>query len=394
MLEAYRDLLRAPQAGRLLAAKVTCKLASVGVYLPLLLLVEQVTESYAWAGVSGAAWSCGSIVAGPRWARMCDRRAPGPVVAWLSVAWAALVAALLAAASLEAAGVALAGVALMLGAADPPTMSVLRRHWDRIVPEEQARTAAAWENLTTEMVYVGGPLLAAGTLVLGHVQVSLVVCAVLMLASAGVFWACDAARAGESCDSDAGGRRRARAPWRPALGAMVAGFLWIVTYDMEVVAVQAMAGHDGTPASGAVLIAAWSAGGMAGAVLYGARRGRGWPRAELAAGLGLYGALTVLIALPVSWEVRWALASAAGLVSAAPFALLFLWVRDAVDARRRTEAYALLTAAMTAGGALGALAAGVVSDAAGPGWALTAAGAASVLAVPVAVAGRWRAPVS
>jgi predicted MFS family arabinose efflux permease len=278
--------------------------------------------------------------------------------------------------------------AAAFGAANPPVGSLLRAWWMDAVEDRLQQAAHGWENATTEALYASGPLIAALALAFGKLEVLYAAYAAMLLA--GVWMCCNADGAGAGTkaaaeDGEAGGEgvpvRRQPGLW-PAL---LCAALWIACYDGAVVGLTALAHDRGVTASAGAWVACLSAGGLIGGLLYGVyARPASRLRRELMAGMLLYACLGGVFLLP-----GWGVAAACvliGAASAVPFAGVYVWVDERMVGAGRVAAYQAMSAAMCAGGVVGAAAGGLLVEVAGVQAELLASGGAAVLAAAIAAA--------
>src|SRR5690606_22153050 len=119
----YRDLLRTPGVGRIIAAQLTARFPNGMTSLAILLHVEQSTGSYGAAGLVLAATSVGQAVSGPvtsRWMGVWGMRR----VLTLTTAVCAAAVLVLALVPMALPGYMLFG--LLAGLSTPPVQSAVR----------------------------------------------------------------------------------------------------------------------------------------------------------------------------------------------------------------------------------------------------------------------------
>jgi predicted MFS family arabinose efflux permease len=152
------------------------------------------------------------------------------------------------------------------------------------------------------------------------------------------------------------------------------------------VAVAAFAEGEGSEGSAGLILAGLSAGGILGALVYGARPWRGSTARQYAVLLGLLGAGLALLALPESVLAMVALAGLAGLAFTPVFIANSLLVEELSPGRPSTVAFTWVSTAMNAGVAVGAAAGGGLVDARGTDPAFLAAGAVVLASAAFALA--------
>jgi MFS family permease len=131
---AYRDLLRTPGVGRIIAAQLTARFPNGMISLALLLHVEHITGSYGAAGLVLAATSVGQAVAGPvtsRWMGVWGMRR----VLTLTMIVCALAITAIALVVLPVP--AYMALGLLAGLATPPVQSAVRTIYPKMVNSRQ-----------------------------------------------------------------------------------------------------------------------------------------------------------------------------------------------------------------------------------------------------------------
>jgi predicted MFS family arabinose efflux permease len=154
------------------------------------------------------------------------------------------------------------------------------------------------------------------------------------------------------------------------------------------VALPAFAAERGSAEDGGLLLAALSAGSLAGGIVYGVRRWPGPPPARLAVLLLALGTGCALLSLPDAAAVLVPLLVATG-VLIAPIAVLGSTLLDtAAPPGTVTEAFAVMVMGIVAGNAAGNALGGAVVESASYEAAALAAGALAALGAVAAAAGR------
>ncbi len=384
MFGAYRRLFESSEARRVVAASAAARLA-IGVYLlPLLLTVEEATDSFAVAGVAGGAFSAGVALAAPLRGRLVDRRGSRATLPWMALVSGAALAlvALLAEPAPAALLVALAGVS---GAATPPLVASMRLEWQRMLglQDERLGAAYAFESALQTSLFVVGPLLAGVGIAVIGARASLGLSAVLLLLGSLLFAAASAAVP----EADAGtGRSPIRLPGVLTLVLMT--MLADIALGGIDVIVAAYAEGRGTPELAGPLLAVAAAGAVAGALLYGMRA---WP-IPLASQLVLLGlAGTVFAAVLAAAHTPLALAAllfVACAPSTAQWSAGSLALDAAAGGRAGAEAFTWLSAANSVGVGLGTVVGGVAVERWGTAEAFLLVAVGPLLAAAVVAARR------
>lgn len=377
---SYVEILRVPAVAPLVLATALSRLP-VGLNpLASLLFVHQRTGSYAAAGVVTGALTLGTAVGQPVVSRLVDARG---------------IRTLLPAAGLHAAGLAgvlafghaggstgvLAASALVAGFALPPTSSVLRASWPRLLGHRSALLppAFALDAVLVQLSFMTGPLIVAGLAAALTVDAALVLSAVAGFAATAGF----VARAPS-------GRHRGRSGGllgplsAPAIQTLVLSQVPVgVAFGAMQVAVPAFADAEGHRELAGVLLALLSLASIAGALVYGARPRRR-PVDELHVRLAVLVPLGLAPAA-LAWSVP---AMCLMLVPAGALLSAFFATRNELAGTvappgTRTEAVTWPLTALIAGNAAGAVIAGAVAESAG--WRTAVLVAASSAALGAAL---------
>jgi hypothetical protein len=388
---AFRVLIAIPHVRGLMAAALLGRLPEAVASVTIVLVVHDLTGSYAAAGLASACYAVAAGLAGPALGRLIDRRGQATVLVACAVvssaAWAGIAVA-------GGAGMAvLAGCCAVAGASQPPLASCMRALWPVLVREPGLReTAYALESTSQELVYIAGPLLLAGVVGVASPTVAAAGWATLGLAGTLLFARSPAARAWRP-----GPRRR---HWAGALtGAGIrwllgARVIWMTSVGMLLVAMAAFCARQGASAGTGVVIAVWGAASMAGGVAYGARR---W-RSPLQARFVLLLAALAVTAFPLAFArstVELALLFGVFGLGLAPWLASADALTQAAAPRGTiTEAFTWGIAAGLLGQALGGSLAGAMLGSRPPAAAFLAAAALLVLATGVAALAVRRLPTA
>lgn len=386
-VQAYRQLLRKRQVQVVIGSSIVAGL-SVGIALPIVLLVQGETGSFAAAGAVTAALAIASGVTSPVRGRIIDLHGQSRTLPWMAFGSAlslwALVWATLAGAPL-AVPVACATLAGVLHA---PLLSSTRPLWADLVDHpDQLTSAYALQAVLLEVFFIGGPLTAAALIALGSPAAAVLALAALELAGVLALAATPASRAW---------RGEPRTPG--AAGAMASvGMRALVAVDVPIgamfgvldVAVAAFAKANGAaPAAGAVL-AALALGSMLGGIVYGSRARRA-TATRYAVLLAILAAFTAPLAIAGSVLVLGLLMGIAGLLVAPMNSVGLALIDDVAPPGTAAEATSWISAAYQGGLALGTGVAGAVVDGAGTTVVFCGAFGFAALAAAIAWLGRGR----
>ena len=332
--------------------------------LAILLYVQEVSGSFAAAGLCAGALALGSAVGAPLQGRMIDWRGERALLPLAFVHAAGLVLVWVLGAS-GAGPAVLAVSAFAAGAAIPPVSSVLRSRWPLLLAGEPELLSGAYalDSVLIEVIFVLGPLLT--TLIVATVgpEYALAVSAACVLAGTSMLLAGLRGRERPAAP-DAGSRRF-------GLGALAApGLRTLVLASLPVgfclgtieVVLPAFSAEEGSKALAGVLLAVWSAASGASGLIYGAR----------ATSTGLTDVhLRLTLALPIACAALFAATSPATMallviVAGLPIAPLIASRNQLVErvAPRgtTTEAFTWPLTALIAGVSLGAAVSGTLVE--------------------------------
>lgn len=388
MRSAYRSVLRRGDVLSALVPYVLARLPLTMAPLSLLLLTQQQTGSFHWAGLVCGAYAIAVAVAAPVLGRLVDRHGQARVLLGAGFVHAG---AMVSAATVAGSGpkILLVLAALVAGVSLPPVTACMRVLWTRLLPDEDSRQAGfAIDGVIVEVAELSGPLLVSLMLVLGRPAVAVAVAGVVMGLAAIAFRSTKASR-----EVPAAGV--ARNPWGALVIPGVRRLLGVVALStasigVVEVAVTAFARHHGGMSSAGIYIGVISAGGIVAGVLFGGsgRIGRRQPVAVLATTLVISAGAAVLMAewaAPVAVVITLFVFGAAVAVGV----IVQLATMSAiVDDNCRTEAFTWGATANFVGLGLGTATAGWTIDRNGIAAAFFVAAVPTALAALLAVASR------
>jgi predicted MFS family arabinose efflux permease len=381
-VRVYARILRTPGVAVIVLATLIGRLP-IGISgLAILLYVEEVSDSFAAAGLCAGALALGSAAGAPLQGRLIDRRGVGMLLP-LAIAHAAGLLAIWLAGEAGAPVALLAAASLAAGVAIPPVSSVLRSRWPYLLPGRRELLAGAFalDSVMIEVIFVTGPLITTVVVVTVGPQYALIVSAACVLLGTSLMLAGLSGRPGPE-RTEAG---------RPAfgLGALASpGLRTLVIASLPVgftlgtleVVLPAFSEAEGSRELAGVLLAVWSAASAVGGLVWGARGGDApLLRAHLLfAWLLPLGVAPLLLAgSPLSMAL---LTILTGLPIAPLIASRNQLVERVILPGTATEAFTWPLTALVAGVSLGAAAAGAVVEASS--WS-----AGVVLAMAVAFVG-------
>ena len=364
----YRRLLRAPRFAPLLGATLLARLP-IGINgLAIVLFLRAHDAAFSLAGAAAGALALGTAAGAPLCARLVDAFGPR-VLTLLAAGHAAGLAGLIVLGSADAPGPAIVAVAALTGMSLPPTSSVMRALYPRLLAEQPAlmQTAYALDSVTTEAIFVVGPLLTAAVMALVAPAAALALSAGAVLAGTVLFnLALPADEANVHGRREPGRAGRLGALASPGIRTLVLSMVPVgLGLGALEVALPAFADHEGRRELAGLLIAIWSIGSAAGGLVYGAR-----PRRSSLAEAHLRVAAVVPLgflplALATSIPTMALLVIPAGLFIAPLIATRNELAGVVAPAGAATEAYSWPLTALVAGVALGAGIAGLLVDQAG-----------------------------
>jgi MFS family permease len=385
-VNSYARILRVPHMRALLLSMVLARLPIGLNGLAILLFLRERTGSFAIAGAAAGGLALGMAIGSPLNGRLVDRFGARVLLA-LAVTHATGLLVLLGLGEAGAPGGVLVVAALLTGLQMPPTSSVLRTLYPRLLSDqpELLRGAYALDSVLTETIFVAGPLLIAVLVAAIGPEAALVLSAAAVTGGVSLFLA-----ALPSTEEAGGLRSGRRAASR--LGALRSRGIRTLLFSMLPigfslgaleVALPAFADDHGRPELAGVLIAVWSIASAAGGLVYGARAAEmRLSRVHVVVALLLPASfLPLLIAGPV-WSMA-VLAVPAGLLIAPLIASRNELAGVVAPPDSETEAYAWPVTALVGGVALGAAAAGGIVEASG--WRAAVVCGAAAAAVGAAV---------
>jgi MFS family permease len=386
-LRRYIDVLRTPGVARLAFFTFVGRLPFAIVGLSMILLMRREAYSYGEIGTVLAAESVAIALTAALLGRRADRVGKTRVIlacGWFtSLALAAATGAILSRAPV-AVVLALTG---LYGASIPPISASMRSLWGSLVPGERVESAYAWDAVQLELVFILGPLVAAGLATAFTPAAGLFLCVGLYVAAATGFATAPAVRAAVA-DPDAR-RTRAGALASPGIRTLVlVGTTAAVSFGVIEVALPAFTEHEGSRAAAGPLITLWAIGSVLGGLWYGSRTWRAPVERRLIALMALLALGTAPLVLAWSIVVMGALLVITGLALAPVSTTQYALVNRLAPGGTTTEAYSWHIAATGIGFAAGSGLAGVLVEQAGVRWALASAVLALVVGVLLALGGR------
>lgn len=375
------------------------RLHLTGTPLAMSFLVAGWTDSYALAGVVGAALMAGIGVAGPVRGRAADKRGAARLLVVTGIGYGvgltliAFIPSVLPSAWWPVMAVA----AFVVGLSNAPVIPVSRAVWPRMLKGATLNSVYTVDATLTGLLYAVGPLLAAFLVALVNPAASLVISGILATAGALGFakMLTIAGQAGPVPVSSAASGKRDVAPLTApgilaSLGLALCLVAALLMVDMTIVG---WAREAGAPILAGVLGAVWAIGSGVGGLVAGGLSGT--PRLTRRVLLNLAGVLALVPVLPPVFDPAspWLIGLVlllGGAAIAPAAAAANARVGELAPAERRTEAYGWLSSASTVGFAIALPVSGFLLDHGGP--SVAAAGAVVFVVLGVLLALRIPAP--
>ncbi|WP_341717701.1 MFS transporter [Micromonospora sp. FIMYZ51] len=392
-LRPYLAVWQLPGAPTLLVTGIIGRLGIGMTPLALLLVIEQVTGRYSLAALAGAAYALSGAALSPVAGRIADRIGPTPVLLATAVAHPLALVGLLWAARSDSAPFAVVMLAAALaGGSYPPMTAAIRGAWHDLTSLASGRyhlrnTALAAETTLFELVFVLGPLLVAGFVLVADASAALIGAAVVTLAGTVAVALGQAMRGRQphAREHHARGLGPLRVGGFPALLLCVAGIG--IAFGAAGVTVPAFATRytpDDPDSLAGVLLAVWGVGSAIGGVWFGTRRPArnmtrqfAWLLAALAGTFAIFAVMPTPAALGVALVI--------GGATIAPALILENTLVGRISpTAMMNEAYTWVVTMSVGASAVGGAVAGLIVDHGGVPWAFLFAGAAVAVGAGVA----------
>ena len=386
-LSRYLDVLRQPGVARVALFATIGRLPFAIVPLSVLLLMREEGYHYgevgAVVGAEGVAIGLTAALLGRLVDRVGRRRVILSTGALCSTALATQTVAILSGAPV----VLLVVLMAIQGATIPPISPSMRALWADLVPEDALESAYAFDAIQLELVFVVGPLIAAGVATAAGPAVSMLACAGLYATAATGFATSPAARTPSRAEPAE--RRRGGAMRSPGMRTLVlVGAVTAVSFGALEVALTAFAEAEGSRGAVGPLVTLWALGSVVGGLWYGSRS---WIAPAERRFLLLTAALAAGSATPVlapSIAAMGALLVLTGLALAPLATVEYALVDRLAPAGTPTEAYSWMIVANVVGAGAGSVLAGLLVEEVSIDAALGAPAVACALGLALAVARR------
>jgi MFS family permease len=386
-LGRYLAVLRTPGVARVALFATTGRLPFAIVPLSVVLLMREEGYQYGQIGVVVGAEALAVGVTAGFVGRLVDRVGRRPVILVTGAVTALFLCAEAVAILSDAHVWLLVALAALHGATIPPISASMRGLWSQLVPDDTLESAFAFDAIQLELVFVVGPLIAAGLATALTAAVGLFLCACLYLVASVGFATAPAARGG--APEEQVERTRAGALRSTGMRTLVfTGAVTAVALGALEVALPAFAEDEGSRGAVGPLITLWSIGSLIGGLWYGSRSWSWSVEKRFLLLVALLGLGAAPLPLAPSIAVMGLLLVLTGL-ALAPLAITeYALVDRLAPSGTQTEAYSWQIVANVMGAAAGSVIAGVLAESASVEWALAAPGIACAAAFALAVARR------
>lgn len=377
-MKKYLALLQRSRLAPLLASQLIARTPFGMLPVAVVLLCQEVFDSFAVGGVAAGALAAGQALSGPLGTRWMSRWGARPVIASMGMVCALALALL----STGVASVpAFVGAAFLAGASTPPVQPAARLAYQAELDSRDLRLMFALHAATQESLWITGPALAVTlTSAFGARWAALTATALFAI---GCLWFLALAPVARIARAADGADLRLVLRHHAVLGGGVVAFLLMAVGAATELGL--IARFERTPWITGILLALFAAGSFVGGLVFG-------HRSESRRMTQLFFALLVGGLLIATFELSPVLTAAAlvvaGLGVAPMLARLFLAVAESVPRVAIAEAYGWMGTALLLGTAAGAAAAGPLVQAWGAGagiWlgvAIAATAAALAWALP------------
>jgi MFS family permease len=386
-LGRYLEVLRTPGVARVALFATTGRLPFAIVPLSIVLLMREEGYQYGQIGAVVGAEALAVGVTAAFVGRLVDRVGRRQVIL-VTGAVTSLVLCGEAIGTLSNAAVwLLVLLAALQGGTIPPISASMRSLWSQLVPEETLESAFAFDAISLELVFVIGPLIAAGLATALSPAVGLFLCAAFYAVAAAGFATAPGAR-GTGAEDDPGRTRAGALRSRGMRTLVFAGAVTAVSFGALEVALPAFAEAEGSRGSVGPLITIWALGSVIGGLWYGARSWKSPVEKRFVILMALLGLGSAPLPFAPSIGVMGMLLVLTGFALAPLATTEYALVDRLAPPGTQTEAYSWQIVANVMGAAAGSLIAGLLAEEVSVEWALATAGIACAAGFVVAVAGR------
>jgi MFS family permease len=379
-MSAYSSLLKTTGVARIILAQLIARFPFGMLSLAFLLHIEQVTGSYAAAGLVLAASSVGQAVAGPLTSRWMGTWGMRPVLILTIIVCAASVTTV---ALVEMSVPWYMVLSLIAGLSTPPVQPAVRTIYPKMVNSKQLTPLFSLDASAQEIIWVLGPVIT--TFISTQVGTQWGILTAVVILAIGGTWFIASPEVGRVRIPRSKRKLGQVLKRPPVMLATVVGFLLIGATAALEAGVVATFGHEGLEAG--IVLGIFSLGSLAGGLALGHIGIGPWALARrmfiVFFGMGLACFVDGAVALSIVLFV-------AGIGIAPALTVLFAMVSASVKFSDTAEAYGWMGTGQLIGAALGSAVAGVLIDANGAIGAFWAATVLAFVGVLVPMFGkRW-----
>ncbi len=355
-MAGYRDLLRTPGVGRIIAAQLTARFPSGMTSLAVLLHVEHITGSYGAAGLVLAAASIGQAIAGPitsRWMGLWGMRRG------LTLTMLVCAASIAGIALLSLPLPAFMAFGMLAGLSTPPVQPAGRTIYPKMVNSRQLTPLFSLDASLQEIIWILAPVVV--TFVSTQISTVVGLLAIVVILLAGGSWFISSPELGQ-VRIPRSRRRFGKVLSRPpVLLATFVGFLLIGACAAVEAGVVATFGEGGIEAG--LVLAVFSIGSLGGGLISGGIPIGRWAMARRM-GIVMLGLVVTTVSLNVWWIGGSLLVAGIGVAPA--FAVISAMTTASVKFSDTAEAFGWVNTGQLIGAAAGSAVAGFLIDGLGP----------------------------
>ena len=386
-LGRYLDLLRSPGVGRLTLFTFIGRFPFAIAGLSLIFLMRHEGYGYGDIGLVSAGQGLAIALTGAFLGRLADRKGRSRVILACGAATAVALAGLTTAVLADAPVALLVALSALYGGTIPPISASMRSLWSLLVRPDRLESAYAFDTVQLEVVFIIGPLVAAGLATALSPSVGLFLCALLYVVAAAGFATAPLLRS-VAPESDALRTRAGALGSRGIRTIAVLALLAAMSFGAIDIALPAFSEQEGSRAAAGPLLTAWAVGSVLGGLWYGSRSWRSPAEQRLLAVTGLLALCTAPIVFAWSIPAMGVLVMLAGLSIAPLGTTQYALVERLAPAGTATEAYSWHMVATSVGFSLGTTVAGVLAEDVDVAWALAGAPLAAAAGFLIALARR------
>ncbi|MFF5109498.1 MFS transporter [Streptosporangium sp. NPDC000509] len=394
MVGPYRGLFSMPGAKGFVVAGFFGRMPMSMLGIGIVLLIKELTGSYATAGAVAATVSVSFAVAAPLSGRLVDRFGQARIVIPFTLAHGATLTAMMLCAEYGAPLWTLFATGVMVGATALSLGSLVRARWSHLLAGSgRLHTAFSFESVADEIIFVAGPALVTALATMINPYAGLVVALTCTVVGTIAF----ALQRGTEPPVR---RREARSGTPitiPGVALMSCAFLAMgaVFGSVDLITV-AFAEERGSRAAAGLLLASFAGGSLVSGLWYGARQWSIPLSSRFVRSLAAFAAGITPVMLIGDIRVMAGALFLAGLAISPTVITGYSLTEQLVPAALLTEGMAWISTSVGFGVAIGAWAGGRLTDAFGASNAYGFSFACALLAVAVGVGGSaWlRTPVA